>query len=155
MRGYAAIGLNFPKDHFNIGAVLRAAGCYDAKLVLISGNRYRKVNTDTQASYRQIPVISCEDLHDVIPYDCVPVAVDLVKDATSLPFYQHPERAFYIFGPEDSTLGEKTLSWCRDRIYVPTQFCMNLAATVNVILYDRLMKSLFQAEVHQAMRFNN
>ncbi|CSB46617.1 RRNA methylase%2C putative [Vibrio cholerae] len=27
-------------------------------------------------------------------------------------------------------------------VYVPTHGCMNLAATVNVVLYDRLAKSL-------------
>lgn len=45
-----------------------------------------------------------------------------------------------IFGPEDGTLGERVLSWCRDVVYVPTDRCMNLAATVNVILYDRAAK---------------
>jgi tRNA(Leu) C34 or U34 (ribose-2'-O)-methylase TrmL len=77
---------------------------------------------------------------DVIPYDCVPVAVDLVDGAHSLPNYRHPERAFYVFGPEDGTLGKAVIDRCRDKIMVPTRFCMNLAATVNVILYDRLAK---------------
>jgi tRNA(Leu) C34 or U34 (ribose-2'-O)-methylase TrmL len=82
------------------------------------------------------------DLSDVIPYGAIPVAVDLVDGAISLPQYYHPERAFYIFGPEDGTLGESVLSWCRDRIMVPTDYCMNLAATVNVVLYDRMVKRI-------------
>ncbi len=45
-----------------------------------------------------------------------------------------------MFGPEDGTLGDDVLSWCRDVIYVPTRYCMNLAATVNVVLYDRMQK---------------
>ena len=49
-------------------------------------------------------------------------------------------RTFYVFGAEDATLGARTLSWCRDVIYVPTAGCMNLAATANVVLYDRLVK---------------
>lgn len=32
------------------------------------------------------------------------------------------------------------VSWCRDVVYVPSRFCMNLAATANVILYDRMAK---------------
>ena len=82
-----------------------------------------------------------EDLHALIPFDAVPVAVDLVDDAVELPVFQHPQRAFYVFGPEDGTLGASVLNWCRHRVMVPTRTCMNLAATVNVILYDRLAKA--------------
>jgi tRNA(Leu) C34 or U34 (ribose-2'-O)-methylase TrmL len=90
--------------------------------------------------YRHRPLLRVENLKDVIPYDCVPVAVDLIEGAIPLPEYEHPERAFYIFGAEDATLGERVTSWCRDTIYIPTDGCMNLAATVNVVLYDRLVK---------------
>ena len=45
-----------------------------------------------------------------------------------------------FFGPEDGTLGPEILAWCRDVVYVPTRYCMNLAATVNVVLYDRAAK---------------
>ena len=82
-----------------------------------------------------------DDLFALIPYDALPVAVDLVDGAVSLIDYQHPERAFYIFGPEDSTLGKDVTARCRDKLMVPTRFCMNLAATVNVVLYDRLAKA--------------
>ena len=110
-------------------------------MVATSGRRYSKALTDTVKSFRRLPLIQCDDLRMVIPYDCVPVAVDLVEGAESLFEYKHPPRAFYIFGPEDGTLGRQTLDWCRETIYVPTKGCMNLAATVNVVLYDRLMKS--------------
>jgi tRNA(Leu) C34 or U34 (ribose-2'-O)-methylase TrmL len=79
-------------------------------------------------------------LHDVIPYDCIPVAVELVADASSLVNFAHPERAFCVFGTEDNTLGERVLSWCPRRVMIPTRACMNLAACVNVVLYDRLAK---------------
>ena len=70
------------------------------------------------------------------------VLVDLIEGATSLPDYVHPERAFYIFGPEDGTLDPARFAAVKEVIYVPTQGCMNLAASVNVILYDRLAKRL-------------
>jgi tRNA(Leu) C34 or U34 (ribose-2'-O)-methylase TrmL len=76
----------------------------------------------------------------MIPFDCVPVAIDLIDGAQPLQEYKHPERAFYIFGAEDATLGDRVLSWCRDVVYIPTKGCMNLAATVNVVLYDRMAK---------------
>ncbi len=140
MRGYSAIALHSPKNAINIGGVLRAAGCYGSSLVVVSGRRYQKQASDTQKAWRHIPMMQVDELKDAIPYGCIPVAVDLIPGAVSLPGYKHPERAFYVFGPEDGTLGEKTLSWCRDVISVPTRQCMNLAATVNVILYDRLAK---------------
>lgn len=140
MRGYACIGLDNPKDSKNVGGVLRAAGCYDAAMVATTGNRYAKASTDTGKTYKHRPLLCVENLKDVIPYDCVPVAVDLIEGAISLPEYTHPERAFYIFGAEDATLGDRITSWCRDTIYIPTDYCMNLAATVNVVLYDRLSK---------------
>lgn len=138
-RGYAAIGFYHPKCLANVGGAFRAAHCYNAKLLLIQGQRYRRASTDTPQAYRHIPLLR-GTLKELIPYDCVPVAVDLVPGARSLHSYTHPERAMYIFGPEDSTLGTEILSWCRDVIYIPMQGCSNLAATVNVVLYDRSKK---------------
>jgi len=144
-RGYACIGLNNPKTPANVGSAMRACGVYGAAQLLFTGNRYKKTQkfvTDPQKSYRHIPLIHVADLHDAVPFDCVPVAVDLIPGAIPLTEYKHPERAFYIFGPEDGTLGQRVISWCRDMVYVPTDGCMNLAATVNVVLYDRLAKGL-------------
>lgn len=140
MRGYAGIGLDNPKNNINIGSVLRAAGVYGASFVVISGDRYKKAPTDTMKHYKHLPLFQVQNLRQAIPYDCVPVAVDLIDNAQNIIDYTHPERAFYIFGAEDATLGERILSWCRDVVYVPTHGCMNLAAAVNVILYDRLAK---------------
>jgi hypothetical protein len=73
----------------------------------------------------------------------VPVAIELIEGAIALPEYRHPRRAFYIFGSEDGSLKKTQAirSWCKDIVYIPTTGCMNLAATVNVVLYDRLCKS--------------
>ena len=142
MHGYACIGLDNPKNIINVEGVLRACGNYNAAMLAISGSRYKKQSTDTMKAYRRIPLLQVNDLKDVIPYDCVPVAVDLIDGAIPLPEYKHPKRAFYIFGAEDATLGERVLTWCRDVIYVPTNRCMNLAAAVNVVLYDRLAKQI-------------
>lgn len=143
MRGFACIGLVNPKSLANMGGALRAAGCYEASLVAISGPRPARISrmvTDTMKAYRSIPTQLVDDVFDALPYDCVPIAVDILPGALPLPEYRHPERAFYIFGAEDATLGKAITSRCRDAIIVPTSYCMNLAATVNVVLYDRLAK---------------
>jgi tRNA(Leu) C34 or U34 (ribose-2'-O)-methylase TrmL len=139
-RGYACVGLHHPKTPANVGSALRAAGIYGASMICATGIRYCRAGTDTMKHYRHLPLIQVEDLRGVVPFDCVPVAVDLLPDARPLPEYTHPERAFYIFGPEDGTLGRSVTEWCRDVVYVPTRGCMNLAACVNVVLYDRAMK---------------
>ena len=139
-RGYSCIGLDNPKDVHNMGAVLRAARCFGCGLVATTGQRYRRACTDTMAAYRHLPLLQVDDLHTLIPFDCVPVAVEIVEGARPLTGYTHPERAFYVFGAEDATLGQRVLSWCRDVVYIPTNGCLNLAACVNVVLYDRFCK---------------
>ena len=143
MRGDAAVALENPKCLANLGGAMRAAQCYGASLIVVGGprmERLSKLATDTMKAYRSVPSIQILDVFDAIPYDCVPVAVELVDGARDLRRYTHPERAFYVFGPEDSSLGARVLSRCRDKVSIPTRGCMNLAATVNVVLYDRLSK---------------
>ena len=137
------VALVNPKTPANIGGVLRASGCYMASLVVLGGPRPQRLSrlaTDTQRAWRHIPHVLVDDIFDALPYSCVPIAVDLIADARPLPSYCHPERAFYIFGAEDATLGREIIDKCRDRVFVPTNQCMNLAATVNVVLYDRMAK---------------
>lgn len=138
-RGFAAIGLYYPRDPANVGSVLRAAGVFGAASVAIEGRRYQRRGTDTMAAYRHLPLLHGE-LRSLIPFDCVPVAIEVIAGARELPRYAHPERAFYVFGPEDSSLGKDVLSWCRDVVTIPAG-CLNLAAAVNVVLYDRVAKT--------------
>lgn len=138
-----AVGLDNPKTNVNVGAVIRAVDVYGGQMVAVSGHRYSAAATDTMKGHRRIPVLhNLDDLHAVVPFDSVPVAVELIDDAISLVDYVHPKNAFYVFGAEDNTLGQRVLSWCRDVVFVPTRHCMNLAATVNVVLYDRMAKEL-------------
>jgi tRNA(Leu) C34 or U34 (ribose-2'-O)-methylase TrmL len=134
-----ALGLSNPLNPINVGHVLRAADAYGAAMVAITGSRVRSA-TNVSAAETRIPVMRGTDLRDLIPYGCVPVAVDLIDGAQDLRSYKHPANAFYIFGAEDATLGAKVTSWCRDVVYVPTRICMNLSACVNVVCYDRISK---------------
>ncbi|MGK0499763.1 MAG: tRNA(Leu) C34 or U34 (ribose-2'-O)-methylase TrmL [Oceanicoccus sp.] len=152
---YSCIGLYNPKSPENVGSVMRAAGCYGVNSVFYTGNRYNYAKpfyTDTQKVYEKLPLIAVEDLEATVPLGCVPVAVELVEGAKPLPNYKHPARAFYIFGPEDGTLSKKITGFCSDTIYIPTTGCMNLAATVNVVLYDRLAKGDDYSYHHEALR---
>jgi tRNA(Leu) C34 or U34 (ribose-2'-O)-methylase TrmL len=143
-RGFSVVALDSPKDAANVGGALRASWIYGAALVVLGGNRpkvYMGHQTDTTKGWRHTPHILVDDVFDALPHDCVPVAVDKVDRAVPLWDFHHPERAFYVFGPEDGTLGDRILSRCARRVFVPMIGCMNLAASVNVVLYDRLAKA--------------
>ncbi|NMH58518.1 RNA methyltransferase [Alteromonas ponticola] len=138
-----SIGLVNPKSAVNVASVLRAAGCYGASSVFYTGQRYRyakEFQADTQGFHRVIPTVGVDDLKAMVPNGATTVAVELVEGAQSLIDYPHTNNAFYVFGPEDGSLTQDVLSWCNEVVYVPTRHCMNLAATVNVVLYDRLVK---------------
>ncbi|MGY3941807.1 RNA methyltransferase [Aeromonas tecta] len=147
---FCCVGLVNPKSPENVGAVMRAAGCYGVDEVYYTGSRFelaRRFATDTKQMVEKIPLLGVDELLDFVPAGCTPVLVDLIEGATSLPDYVHPERAFYIFGPEDGTLDPASFKAVKEVIYVPTRGCMNLAASVNVILYDRLAKQLRSEQV--------
>lgn len=138
------IGLYNPKSPTNVGSVLRAAGCFQANGVYYTGIRFEraaKFSTDTKDTKSKIPVNSVTDLVAQLPNGVEVVCVELVEDAEMLPDFKHPKNAAYIFGPEDGSLPQDIIDRADHVVYIPTIGCMNLAATVNVVLYDRLAKS--------------
>ena len=148
-KDHVSIGLTNPKGAENVGAVMRAAGCYQANQVLYTGLRYdraAKMSTDTRNARSSIPLVNIEtlgvdNLIDAVGPETKIVCVDLIQGATALPAFEHPENALYIFGPEDGTIEQKIVDRADYVVFVPTVGCMNLAASVNVLLYDRLAKS--------------
>lgn len=137
------VGLINPKSPTNVGAVMRAAGCYQVDKVYYTGKRYEhaaKFNTDTKNIKDKIPLIAVDEVTEAISNDIKVVCVDLVEGAIPLPHFKHPDNAIYVFGPEDGTIPQSIINNADATVYVPTVGCMNLAATVNVLLYDRMVK---------------
>lgn len=133
-----------PKSATNVGGVMRAAGCYGVSHVYYTGSRYghaKKFATDTKQRVEEIPLTALNDISTLVKSDTKIIAVELIDGATPLPHFDHPETAIYVLGPEDGSLRKDVLSHCDDVVYVPTIGCMNLAATANVVLYDRLAKA--------------
>ena len=153
---HVTIALTNPKSPTNVGAVMRAAGCYQADQVLYTGRRYEQaakynkdtLKTDTKNAQGKIPLLAVDDFITIksslenIPSTTKVICVDLVEGATPLPHFIHPQNAVYIFGPEDGTIKQQVIDYADDVVYIPTVGCMNLAASVNVLLYDRLAKSV-------------
>jgi tRNA(Leu) C34 or U34 (ribose-2'-O)-methylase TrmL len=127
-----------------MGSILRAAGCYQAQSIRYTGTRYARAkafSTDTKNAHLNIAVTQVTSvIHSVNDKHLTKVAIELVKGATPLPLFKHPEEALYIFGPEDGSIEQDVIDQCDYVVYIPTIGCMNLAATVNVLLYDRLAK---------------
>jgi|TARA_Y100001956_G_scaffold6814_1_gene5971 tRNA(Leu) C34 or U34 (ribose-2'-O)-methylase TrmL len=139
-----SIGLQNPKSATNVASILRAAGCFGVSSVFYTGQRFRhakEFNADTKAYHRVIPTVGVDHLETVIPSGATVVGVELVEGATPLPEFVHPDNAFYLFGPEDGSMEPSLVAKCDHVVYIPTFNSLNLAATVNVLLYDRLAKS--------------
>ncbi len=153
---HITIALTNPKTPTNVGAVMRAAGCYQANQVIYTGERFTKVakyhqqtlKTDTNNIQGKIPLLAIDNFINIkerlknIPSETKIICVDLVEGAIPLPHFVHPTQAVYIFGPEDGSIKQDVIDVADDVVYVPTIGCMNLAASVNVLLYDRLAKSV-------------
>jgi len=149
------IGLENPKSPSNVDVVMRAAGCYQVKSVLYTGNRYRRAaqfNSDVHDSRDIVDLVNVKDLLEAKPRGATLVCVDLIIGAIPLPKYKHPENAYYIFGPEDDTIAQRIIDVADEVIYIPTYKCMNLAATVNVVLYDRMAKGDLSHAGHKLIR---
>ena len=73
-------------------------------------------------------------------FGCTPVAIEMTENAISLADFVHPERAMYVFGSEYGGIKQETVNWCEKTVYIPTRVSLNLAVTVNLVLYDRMNK---------------
>lgn len=138
------IGLSNPKSPTNVGSVMRAAGCFQIDAVFYTGKRYplaARFQTDTKQANQTIPLTAVTSLMEGVKDKMAVVCVELAEGATPLPDFSHPENACYLFGPEDGTLSQELIDQADAVVYVPTVGCLNLAATVNIVLYDRLAKS--------------
>jgi tRNA(Leu) C34 or U34 (ribose-2'-O)-methylase TrmL len=153
------IGLINPKSPNNVSSVMRAAGNFGVSQVFYTGKRYPRAlmrNPDIPDMCRKvgqtIPLTEVSCLLDLAPANMSLVCVEFAENAIALPEYVHPENTFYIFGPEDGAIGQDIIDRADAVVYVPTTGCMNLAATVNVLLYDRLMKSFQGGTNNQLIR---
>ncbi len=144
-RGFACVALDRPTDPVNVGHALRAAFCFDARMVIIGGEaagiKLPKLHTDPMRSYRHIPVIRSKNPLDAVPEGASLVAVEMCEEAEALMDFNHPERACYVFGPENGSISQAILNRSAHKVMIPTMASLNLGMIVNIVLYDRLAKS--------------
>ncbi len=151
----AVIALSNPKDPTNFGSILRAANCFGAEQVYYTGTRIEFANrfhTATNNVREKIPHQSVDSLLQLVSADKTMVAVELVEGAVPLPAFEHPADAIYVFGPEDGSLDQAVVDACDAVVYVPTEGCLNLAATVNILLYDRSAKQALPVDHNERIK---
>ena len=144
-----AVALVDPKYPHNVGAAVRAASCYGVGQVWFSGDRVslagarksrRLPREERMRGYQDVELRHADHFFDAFGRDVEPVAVELRPNAESLIHFEHPERALYVFGPEDGSLDRAVLARCHRFVVIPTRHCTNLSAAVYTVLYDRHAK---------------
>lgn len=143
-----SIALCNPKYAHNVGTIVRAASCFGAKQVWFSGNRVsldpkkgeRLPREERMKGYKNVELRQYDYFFDMFEKDVVPVAIELRPGSELLTDFVHPEKALYVFGPEDGSIPQVMMRHCHRFVVIPTHHCVNLAAAVYMILYDRMLK---------------
>lgn len=155
----SAILLIDPKYPHNVGQVVRAASCFGIEKVYVWGDRvqlegdkvkgYRLPREERMRGRYKVDIVKSDKPFDAEP-DLRPVAIELVPNALSLPFYSHDPQGksglLYVFGPEDGSLPSSVLRHCYDFVSLPMAHCANLAAAVYIVLYDQHCRAVLAGE---------
>lgn len=144
---YPAICLINPKYKANVGAIQRAASCFGAKQIWYTGNRIalaegeRMPREERMKGYRDVTLVQNDYPFDQFKGEgVVPVAIELLPNSECLYDFEHPEKAVYVFGPEDGSIDSVSRRHCHRFLSIPMKHCANLAAAVYMVLYDRMFK---------------
>lgn len=143
-----AVAMINPKDPHNVGNAVRAASCFGIKQVWYTGTRvsidpanYKRLpREERMKGYKDVDLVQFDYFFDQFHKDVVPVAIEVRPNSEVLPDFVHPERALYVFGPEDGSIPQVTLRHCHRFVVIPTRHCVNLAAAVYLVMYDRRVK---------------
>lgn len=149
-----AIVLINPKYSDNLAACIRAAACFDIEQIWFTGSRLKiDERLRTRREFRHKSYEGVDVFNSDYPFDAFmsakPVAVEFREGAQDISGFTHPEAAVYVFGPEDGSIPSYILRHCHSIIRIPSRHCLNLAAAVNVVLYDRVSKQ--RAEIRHAL----
>ena len=141
MRGYFGVGLEKSSKPMNAGNLFRTAHAFGASFIFTVSAEYavNKEKSDTSAAMRNIPWYDFSSTEEFkLPGGCVLVGVEFIEGAVKLPVFRHPPNAAYILGPEMGNLSPEILQRCRHVVKIPSRFCLNVATTGAIVLYDRI-----------------
>ena len=139
-RGYFEIGIYQGKTPSNLGTLWRSAFQLGAAGIFLIGNRFHKQASDTVQAYRHIPLREYKDFdhfQETRPYNCMLVGVEM--GGRNLSTYNHPERAIYLLGAEDSGLPNIVRDKCQSIISLEAvnTLSYNVAVAGSLVMYHR------------------
>jgi tRNA(Leu) C34 or U34 (ribose-2'-O)-methylase TrmL len=157
-----AVALFNPKYAHNVGGAVRAASCFGLEQVWFSGNRVsldgsdgariaktsrtlpvkqkkRLPREERMKGYAKVTLAQADYFFDAFDADVVPVGIEIRENSESLITFEHPEKALYVFGPEDGSLGRAQLLQCHRVVQIPMAHCANLSSAVYMVLFHRHM----------------
>lgn len=155
-----AVALINPKNKHNVSKIVRSASCFGIHQVWWSGDRVqmggekRLPREERMKGWRDVQYRHFDHFFDQFDRDVVPIAVEIRPEAEPLPLFEHPEKALYVFGPEDGDIGQMWARHCQRFLVIPTRYCLNLATAVSVVLYDRQAKLNPQATIRDTLNEN-
>lgn len=143
-----------PKFRANVGMILRLSASFEADYFFWTGDRAqaeispkgipRLPREERMEEYRHVRsgqyTNNLDMLHIQIGAGFTPVAVEFRNDFESLPTFEHPINAVYVFGSEDKGIPQNVLRACHKFVTIPSAHVLNLATAVAITLYDRSTK---------------
>jgi len=141
----AVVLVNTKYGH-NAAGTLRLCSAYGIDQLWITGDRWsdgwekRMPREERMKAYGEVDVIRCDMPLLAFDSGVTPVAVEVMPQAETLPQFEHPANAVYVFGPEDGGLPDWARRNCHRHVIIPTDHCLNLSNAVATVLYDRRAK---------------
>lgn len=142
------IGILRGKTAANHGTLWRSALQFGASMTFTIGRRYeRRVegSADVYKTLRQIPCLPYPDVAAFMatcPVDAQVVVIEY--GGIDLIDFEHPKRAVYVLGSEDSGVPPTMVARAQWHVSVPTADgrpnSLNVAATGAIVMYDRFIK---------------
>ena len=132
----------------NAASAMRTCAAYGVTQLWWTGDRItlelkgkgRWPREERMKGYKSVQLFNHERPLDFFDKGVVPVAIELDPTATSLLHFEHPDRAVYVFGPEDGSIYHPILRRCYWRVQIPTRHCLNLGQAISTVLWDRHYK---------------
>lgn len=141
--GFFGIGIMNNISQENIGTLWRSAYIMGASFIFTIDKRYKPCGADVATAWTKIPLYhyqSFEEMKANLPYSTKLVAVEMGERSIEIERYQHPDRAVYLLGNEQSGLPSHITEQCHDVIKLPGEFSLNVAVAGSIVLYDRQQK---------------
>ena len=151
--GFFACGVVGLSNGVNLGTLWRSAYQLGAAQMFVVGSRYEPQSSDVTKSWRNVPLVHHEDWNAFAaaqPRGALWVAVEMGGEP--LETFDHPERAIYILGSEDTGLPESVTRACHKTVALPSvrYASFNVAVAGSIVLYDRVAKQQRKEEAAAA-----